>query len=30
MSDVIVEWENYATFAGDPILWTDYVVIAEI
>lgn len=24
------EWEQYATFGGDPVLWTDYVVIAEM
>lgn len=30
MGDFIVEWEQYATFGGDPILWTDYAVIVEI
>lgn len=29
MADFIAEWEQYATFLGDPILWTDYVVFGQ-
>lgn len=30
MADFIAEWQQYASFPNESVLWTDYVVISEV